>query len=233
MVAGTSAMRSGVIWSTARHLTQTRAGGRWRVPHAVHRLAAKPNFQRLGRGATAAPPGGSRIGPARRLAVEQAAPGEERGVGQVVAARRDLLRPPAPRCRPRASAVGRPQDRHVGAVGQRDHMTTRRAAPGRGRRPGAGPAWAAPVLPIAAGEVVGERLGPRHRGWPRACTRAGVQARPRATVVNVAGGHAGLLQRVGDRGLGQRAVDVLAEALLPLPRGRVAGHRASGRGTRR
>ena len=39
-VPRTSASRSVVIWSTAWQLTQTRAGGRWRVPHVQKCLAA-------------------------------------------------------------------------------------------------------------------------------------------------------------------------------------------------
>ena len=44
IVAGTSAMRSGAMRSTAWHLTHTRAGGRCRAPHAWQRLPVKPNF---------------------------------------------------------------------------------------------------------------------------------------------------------------------------------------------
>src|SRR5258707_3191315 len=51
MVAGTSAMRSGVMRSTARHLRHTRVGGRCRVPHAWHRLPVKPNFHASARNA--------------------------------------------------------------------------------------------------------------------------------------------------------------------------------------
>ena len=128
--------------STARHFRHTRC--RRQVPRAA-RLAPAPReaeLPRLGpegrrRG------GGLRIRPARRLALEKAAPGEER--------RRRRPCPPAliwsatgdplPISRERG---GRPPDRHVAAVGQRDHhdevvglgagRARRRAAARRGPR---------------------------------------------------------------------------------------------------
>src|SRR5258705_7969964 len=80
MVAGTSAMRSGVMRSTARHLRHTRVGGRCRVPHAWHRLPVKPNFHASARnagGAAGARGAGRRGGP--RLG--EARPGGEGGEG--------------------------------------------------------------------------------------------------------------------------------------------------------
>src|SRR5919204_2557386 len=44
IVAGASARRSGCIRSTAWHLTQTRWGGKWRVPQASQRLPVNANF---------------------------------------------------------------------------------------------------------------------------------------------------------------------------------------------
>ena len=43
-VAGTSAIRSGCIRSTAPQFAQTRAGGRWRSPHCSQRSPVNPNF---------------------------------------------------------------------------------------------------------------------------------------------------------------------------------------------
>src|SRR4051812_11649005 len=44
-VAPTSRIGTGVMWSTALHERQTRAGGRLQVPHCSHRVPIRPYFQ--------------------------------------------------------------------------------------------------------------------------------------------------------------------------------------------
>ena len=96
IVAGTSASRSGSIWSTAPQRTQTRAGGRWRVPHDVHFEPTKPYFH--GSVRSDGRRGGTLgIGTPGWLPLQEAAPREVGLVAEVVAPGRDLLvRPSSP-----------------------------------------------------------------------------------------------------------------------------------------
>ena len=67
-VPGTSARRSGCIWSMAWHDRQARVGGMWRKPQARQRLAAKAYFHSSERCTVGAPgrSGSGRRGGSRR-----------------------------------------------------------------------------------------------------------------------------------------------------------------------
>ena len=62
-VPGTSARRSGCIWSMAWHDRQARVGGMWRKPQTWQRLAAKAYFHSSERCTVGAP---GRSGSGRR-----------------------------------------------------------------------------------------------------------------------------------------------------------------------
>src|SRR4029450_4305245 len=85
------------------------------------------------------------------------------------------------------------------------------------------PAWAVPVLP-----TVPVRSSAKAAVFAPIPAAARLLARPwgptRVHVRERLRGDAGLLERLGDGRLGERDVCVLAEALLPLPRGGVARH---------
>ena len=68
-VPGTSASRSGCIWSMAWHERQARVGGMWRKPHTWQRLATNAYFQRSERWTVGAPgrSGSGRRGGSRRI----------------------------------------------------------------------------------------------------------------------------------------------------------------------
>ena len=62
-VPGTSARRSGCIWSMVWHERQARVGGMWRNPQTWHRLPAKAYFHSSERCTVGAP---GRSGSGRR-----------------------------------------------------------------------------------------------------------------------------------------------------------------------
>ena len=159
-----------------------------------------------------------RVGAARRLAVEQPAPGQERGVRQAVVRRLPPARPTALAGRCAAIASVAAQQEGVGAVGQHDHGD---------RLAGLGP-----VQHVGEEEPGLGRAGVARRSWRgrRPSRRRG--RTPTTAATGAPPGRAGrhdqhgrrrrrvrpaCLRASATRGLGQRDVDVLAEALLPHP----------------
>ena len=124
-VPGTSARRSGAIWSMAWH---GEAGpGRRHVAEPAHQAPAgheavlPPLGAVHGRGT-----GALGVGTAGRLAAQLPPPGQERGVGEVVPPRGDLLGDgrhtvggPGPLGA--GQRLGGAQDEAVGPIGQRQH----------------------------------------------------------------------------------------------------------------
>src|SRR5438128_9391617 len=77
-------------------------------------------------------------------------------------------------------------------------------------------------VPDGRGEVVDD--APFRRAEDAGEALRSTRVRPRDhPVVDGLRGHPGLLERLGRGSLAERDIDVLAEALLPLPRGRLAG----------
>ena len=171
--AGTSAMRSGAMRSTAWHFTHTRWGGRWRAPQAWHRLPTNANFHASARRAGGA---SGACGSGRRGGSRSRKPRHDRNVGY------DTRPPPASWAATPAARRGRAghaPDAGVGAVGQRDDgdevVGLRRVERGGEHEAGVGGARVAD----AGEEVVGDRLL-LHAGRrpPRASPR-GREDRPR------------------------------------------------------
>ena len=129
----------GSIWSTAPQFTHTRAGGRWRVPHAVAPAADEAELPRRSvRQRRRARPARSGSGRRGGSPVQLAAPGQEawrrRGRSRPAAiCSAATVVAPAGAVRASASVVRSTSD--VGAVGQ-EHDGDRpgRARPGRARR---------------------------------------------------------------------------------------------------
>ena len=196
----------------AAHLAATAGEGVLPLLGAVHGRRPRP----LG------------VGPPGRLPAHLAPPGQEGGVGQVVPSRRDLLghrrdtgRGPG-RLR-RGQCVGGAEHEGVGPVGQRqddDHL------PGLGplehvaQRHGAGRRAQIAHRP---GQVGGERPVAHAETLRHGLDRPHVQADDDG-VVDVALGHACVLERGGKGLAGQRHVHLLAEALLPDVRIGLTGH---------
>ena len=180
----------------------TRDGGRWTKPPSS-REPTKPYFhavlrRRRRRGRAVG------LGPAGRLAAQEALPGEERRIGQVVAGGRDLL---AHRRRGSATLDGRrwcaaARRRHRRPAARR--RWSGRPRPGRARRPaGPGPGRC-PGCRAWPSEVVDVGLGPGADGLGHRLRRPTMEA-GNDHVVEVRSSDAGGLERVGHGLLGQRA----------------------------
>ena len=155
----------------------TRAGGRCSAPVSRSREPTKPNFQSsLRPAADAETPG--RLGPARRLDREHAAPREELAVGERRAGRDLRRRPGAPAGTPRCASVVRNTSTSAPSASddQRDRPGPAAARLERAASSSAG--CAAPVLPTVAARSSttrlrrdAEPLGER-RATARACVPA-------------------------------------------------------------
>ena len=174
-------------------------------------------------------PGALGIGAAGRLAVQLAPPGQEGGVGQIVAARRHLLghgrHPGGPArrlgCAGSASVV---RNTRASAPSAKESTTT--TCPGTARSSTsarASPACAAPEIADRPGQVGSDGPGGDAEPGGDRLDRPGMEAGDDG-VVDVVLGHPGVLEGVGEGLTGQGDVHLLAEALLPDVRVRLAGN---------
>ena len=124
-VPGTSARRSGCIWSMVWHDRQTRVGGRWRKPQTWQRLAAKAYFHSSERCTVGAPGRSGSAAAAARGASAPARSGRSRTARSsrpAATCSATVGTPAAARAACAAGQrVGRAQDEGVRAVGQRQH----------------------------------------------------------------------------------------------------------------
>ena len=237
-VPGTSARRSGCIWSMVWHDRQARVGGMWRKPQTWQRLAAKAYFHCSERWTVGAP-GTLGIGPARRLPAQLAAPGQERRVGQVVPPGGHLLghrwarRASARACCAPASASVVRRTQRVGAVGQRQHDDD---------LPRLGPLEHVAQRDGGLGRAeVADRPGRGRAPAPRRARRGRLvtaltarTCRPVTTAWSTSpSARPASLSAAAKASRASGHVDLLAEALLPRRASRPRRAPASGRGTRR